>query len=732
MSANAERMLKLVASGSYGKVEEEWTATVEDPETDLHTLVPVLRALANAGQNESAELLAWSTVGPAREQLDPQACLKLIKEMFFAVPNSEDLRSELVSQYKIVHSDAPQLERLVEACGLADGSRKPKLALRTLELCLVAEPGSYLLSRQDESVAEVVAVEDGCRSYTVKFDRRTREYEPAELAREFGPIDPDDFRVLTQCRPERLAELLDQDASGLIVSVLKARGGKLTADDLRYTLCPRHLPPDKWSKWWTKARAGLKKNHVVRLEGRSPVTLVYDPGGWSVEQMSWESFPKSESTPDYYEAVESYFRQAKSRRQEVCGKHLSRMAGAVHSRLRQIASHSPDGGLGLALVLQGLVERGAQVEVEPSASPAEIVGGADRPAELLRNLSDGRLWAPALEAARKGCPDSWVEVFCELLPKAPAQACEVIAGRLPAEERIERLNRCLEQALESPDECLEALAWIWKGSDYLDGVSVPTRLELLTKMLGTLADLQRNDQVAAERLKQARTTVKNALSAGKYRGFKECLETIDEGMASALRNRLRRLDGLGVVLVEDLVEEIRKRFPRLWAQKKEAPWKDPSAIYCTTAGMQKLEKEIDQVVNVEMPANAKAIGEAASRGDLSENSEYKFALEARDMLRARLAKLQQQLSIARLIDRHDIPTEHVGVGSKVVIRRTSDNATRSLTFLGPWEAAIDQGIYNYQAPLSQRFMGRTAGETISLEQGDGEGEWIIERIEPGL
>ena len=48
-----------------------------------------------------------------------------------------------------------------------------------------------------------------------------------------------------------------------------------------------------------------------------------------------------------------------------------------------------------------------------------------------------------------------------------------------------------------------------------------------------------------------------------------------------------------------------------------------------------------------MRANAKAIGEAAAHGDLSENSEYRFALEERDLLRARLAQLQGQSAVGQ-------------------------------------------------------------------------------------
>lgn len=731
MAADVDNMLKLVASGGYGKVEEEWSAAIEGVDTELTGLVPVLKALAKAGQTDSAELLAWSTVSVARERMEPAECLELIKEMFIAVPEGDDLREELIAQYKTVHADVANIEQLIQACGLEDASRMPRLALRTLELSIHVKEGTFLLSRQDDSPARVVAVSEDCSTYTVQMNRISREYEAAALAREFRPAERDDFRVLTQWDTERLKELLEGDPAALVVSIIKARGGTYSVDDVRFTLCPKHLAPENWSKWWTRARAGLKKHQAVRLEGRSPVMLVYDPSGWTIEEVSWENFPKSEAAADYHDAVEGYFREVRGRNLKAEPKHLNRMAEAVASRIRRSAKHMPDRGLGMTLVLENLLRRGARLNREPPMSAAELIGRAEKPATVLSRLSDGRLWAAALKATQDGQAESWPDVFAELLPKAPMQACEAIAKELVAAGHKEKLSECVAVMMSEPAACIDAIAWIWKDSEHLQGVSLPARLEILTTMLNTLGHLQR-DGGDQEQLKRVRGAVKAALSSAKSRGFSECLDTIDQGMAAALRNQIQRLDGLGVVLVESLVEEIRKRFPRLWIRKKEAAWKDESVIYCTTAGLSKLEEDIAHLVNVEMPANAKAIGEAAAHGDLSENAEYRFALEARDMLRARLAKLQNQLSIARIISPDEIPRNHVGVGTRVTVRQSLEGERLTMTFLGPWEAEIDKGVYNYQAPMAQQVMGRAVGESVVLKLQDAEAEWTIERIEPGI
>ncbi|MBN1490855.1 MAG: GreA/GreB family elongation factor, partial [Phycisphaerae bacterium] len=116
-------------------------------------------------------------------------------------------------------------------------------------------------------------------------------------------------------------------------------------------------------------------------------------------------------------------------------------------------------------------------------------------------------------------------------------------------------------------------------------------------------------------------------------------------------------------------------------------------------------------------------------GDLSENSEYKFALEERDLLRARAAGIQDDLSLARLIEPHIVPTDRVGVGSRVRVKSTDGAVEQELVFLGPWDAAIDRHIYNYKAPLSQRLMGLAVGETVELELDGVPREYRIEAVQ---
>src|SRR5918998_2429801 len=97
---------------------------------------------------------------------------------------------------------------------------------------------------------------------------------------------------------------------------------------------------------------------------------------------------------------------------------------------------------------------------------------------------------------------------------------------------------------------------------------------------------------------------------------------------------------------------------------------------------QKLGEEVERLqyeLNVTLPNE---IRKAVELGDLRENSEYKAALERQQFVQARLGHLRQRLSKLSQIDPSQIPTDKVGLGSRVVVEdeKTGTRETYKLVF----------------------------------------------------
>ena len=88
-------------------------------------------------------------------------------------------------------------------------------------------------------------------------------------------------------------------------------------------------------------------------------------------------------------------------------------------------------------------------------------------------------------------------------------------------------------------------------------------------------------------------------------------------------------------------------------------------IYLTAEGYKKIKDELEHMRSVERPAISAAIAEARDKGDLSENAEYDAAREAQGLLEMRIAKLEDSLANARVIDESKIDKSKVQILSKV-------------------------------------------------------------------
>jgi transcription elongation factor GreA len=129
---------------------------------------------------------------------------------------------------------------------------------------------------------------------------------------------------------------------------------------------------------------------------------------------------------------------------------------------------------------------------------------------------------------------------------------------------------------------------------------------------------------------------------------------------------------------------------------------------------QKLGEEVEKLqheLNVTLPNE---IRKAVELGDLRENSEYKAALERQQFVRARLGQLRERLSKLSSIDLTQIPSDKVGLGSKVVLedQKTGERETRHLVFGDALD--FDESQVTMASPIGRALLGKAVGEVAFL------------------
>ena len=119
--------------------------------------------------------------------------------------------------------------------------------------------------------------------------------------------------------------------------------------------------------------------------------------------------------------------------------------------------------------------------------------------------------------------------------------------------------------------------------------------------------------------------------------------------------------------------------------------KDSKKNYITRDWYNKLVAELKELREVRLPDILEKLAEAKAQWDLSENFEYKSAMEDKDFVNARIAELEKLLANAEIIEEESATTWKwtVWYGSKVLLEIDGDKDTYTVTIVGTWEVKIN-------------------------------------------
>ncbi|MBU6498183.1 MAG: transcription elongation factor GreA [Rhodospirillales bacterium] len=145
----------------------------------------------------------------------------------------------------------------------------------------------------------------------------------------------------------------------------------------------------------------------------------------------------------------------------------------------------------------------------------------------------------------------------------------------------------------------------------------------------------------------------------------------------------------------------------------------------TAPGLQRLEEELRTLKSVERPAVIRAIAEARSHGDLSENAEYDAARDRQSFIEGRIAELEEIISAVEVIDPSALSGEHVKFGAHVAVVDEETERHATYQIVGVHEADIKYARLSISSPLAKALIGKKVGDTVSVPAPGGDRSYEI-------
>jgi transcription elongation factor GreA len=151
----------------------------------------------------------------------------------------------------------------------------------------------------------------------------------------------------------------------------------------------------------------------------------------------------------------------------------------------------------------------------------------------------------------------------------------------------------------------------------------------------------------------------------------------------------------------------------------------------TASGLASLEEELRTLKAQERPAIIRAIAEARSHGDLSENAEYHAARERQSFVEGRIAELEEIISAAEVIDPAALSGDTVKFGATIHLIDEDTEQEVCYQIVGMYEADIKQARLSITSPLAKALIAKRVGDTVAVPAPGGDRSYEILKITYG-
>jgi transcription elongation factor GreA len=141
--------------------------------------------------------------------------------------------------------------------------------------------------------------------------------------------------------------------------------------------------------------------------------------------------------------------------------------------------------------------------------------------------------------------------------------------------------------------------------------------------------------------------------------------------------------------------------------------------YFTRDGLDRLKEELHQLKTRGRADMARQIQEARDKGDLSENAEYDAAKDAQGLLEMQIARLEQTLATARVMDESQLDLSKVQPLTTVRIRNLANHSEMKYTLVSEKEADFKAGKISVVSPIGKGLIGKKIGDIAEVQVPSG-------------
>ena len=139
----------------------------------------------------------------------------------------------------------------------------------------------------------------------------------------------------------------------------------------------------------------------------------------------------------------------------------------------------------------------------------------------------------------------------------------------------------------------------------------------------------------------------------------------------------------------------------------------------TPEGIEKLERELEQLWNVERPRVTREVADAAAQGDRSENAEYIYGKKRLREIDGRVRFLRKRIDSVVVVQPGEVADrERVFFGARVTLEDEAGEE-RHYRLVGPDEFDAERGLVSVNSPIGRALLGKRVDDEVTVQRPAG-------------
>lgn len=701
-------------------LKQVWGKLIELQPDDLEGLMQIETRVARALGGDRAISLLEVLYPHYREAENWGASVAILKRILDHEPKNNGARAELVDVYSNRYAGHSHLDDYIKISNLSQSWRNVHEAIADFEKHISFDEGNYVFHRA-WGLGRIKSIKDD--QFVIDFLKKRGHRMSLKMAVSALHILADDhFWVIRATVPrDQIKDRVKSDPEWALRTIIRSFNNEADMKRIKAELVPRILTPSEWTKWSTAARRILKTDeNFGSPPGKLDIYSVRDKPISFAEK----TFNKFRSAKTFLSRVQTLheFLDLAQADSEYLGDMYQYFAGFLKASSGQI-----ENSIASLLIVERLNRDYPYLDPNVGVAFSDQFADIDDLDFVFSTLDSAGLARDFLTHVRSDI-GAWPHVYARIFLFHPLRQ---IVDTLTSPEHAEVVSRLVSDIVDDYRDYRLPFVWLVRNEDDTGWLAKhDVRQEKVLIGMIHLLDLTYRD-IGNKRDPQVNRKLNRQIA--DYL-FKE--HQLDDFIATASEDSITRI----YTLVEDvkdldpsiklrLRQHIKERFPSYRFAGEAEKETVRLGLLVTRAGYEGRQRELRDILEVEIPENSKEIGLALQKGDLRENAEYKAALEKQEQLKNSVSRLQEDLQNAQIFDLAEANDTVISFGTRVKLTNIASNATEQYLILGPWESDPNRNIISYLSPLGAELWNHRANDELQFTINNKDFRYRIDSID---